>query len=293
MDKPNWDGIAAKRVRALFLRDELGKAVRDWIASNPSSLAPFEAAKVPDENGVLVDGVVWKMDKVGVPPVLLSVLLGELIHCLRSTLDHVMYQLVWIHTKKRSDDRDLYFPIMGSDKDYQDRRKKMESDDMLSADMLNFLDTFQPYKGGNHRLWQLNKLNNIYKHRALVVVATQPATEATALRYFEEQQQQVAQLPADTAHRIYIEKLALRFEQHGFWKLIPKIGPLQSGDVMDRMPLTWADKDNNAQYFSVTAVGVYEKNVVEYEMYHEFAQALTEAAFDVVNGFGCKPWPWP
>ena len=65
------------------------------------------------------------------------------------------------------------FPICNCAKDYKSvARSRVKG---LGKTCCEILDRIEPYKGGsNHRLWQLNELDVIDKHRMLVAVATVP-----------------------------------------------------------------------------------------------------------------------
>jgi hypothetical protein len=103
---------------------------------------------------------------------------GELIYNLRSALDHLASQLVLLDG--REPDRRTQFPVLeGPPVDGQgcaapvQLRPRVESPGILAA-----LDRSQPYRGAdgeivpyrNSPLWQLAQLNNIDKHRLLLVV---------------------------------------------------------------------------------------------------------------------------
>lgn len=116
-------------------------------------------------------------------PWLFSIRAGEVVHHLRSSLDHLVYQLVVAHTQKPPTFNSA-FPIIG-----RGRKKKTgwqtaaerysETTHLLnqyiSADAATLIHRLQPYHRGSaydeDPLWHLSELDNAYKHRLLVVVA--------------------------------------------------------------------------------------------------------------------------
>jgi hypothetical protein len=106
------------------------------------------------------------------PPIQWSVLIGEVVHNLRSALDHLAWQLV----KANGDtpNRDTGFPIFTQDPfaDGTDERTLRRWERMtkgMHADDIAGIKGFQPYKRGNkvNSLFILNSLSNWDKHREM------------------------------------------------------------------------------------------------------------------------------
>jgi hypothetical protein len=96
---------------------------------------------------------------------------GDVLHNLRSSLDHVVYNLALIANPNASEDilRKVEFPIGESLEKYETlRRRKIEG--VIEPRTIKFIDGLKPYKGGNDVLWKLHETNNIDKHRNLVRV---------------------------------------------------------------------------------------------------------------------------
>lgn len=96
-------------------------------------------------------------------------LAGEAIHSLRSTLDHLAYQLFLVNRTDPNDEgASISFPIY-------DPAKTTEASafgkiKVLGNEAIELIRAFKPYQGGNNLLWAIHKLDNIDKHRTLLTV---------------------------------------------------------------------------------------------------------------------------
>jgi hypothetical protein len=96
---------------------------------------------------------------------------GDIIQNLRSSLDHLAYQLVMVGTNDAGPKhvRRIQFPIAEDFGAYETRKagqvEGMRDDAKLA------IDAVKPYKDGNDNLWRIHELNNIDKHRCLFTVA--------------------------------------------------------------------------------------------------------------------------
>jgi hypothetical protein len=94
---------------------------------------------------------------------------GDVIHNLRSALDHLAQQLVEVGSPGAKPSRHTGFPIFGSANEYQGgKARKVEG---MRKDAIELIDHVKPYKGGNDLIWRLHSANNVDKHRFLVTVA--------------------------------------------------------------------------------------------------------------------------
>ncbi|GAC1666826.1 MAG: hypothetical protein NVS9B4_22580 [Candidatus Acidiferrum sp.] len=93
---------------------------------------------------------------------------GDLVHNLRSTLDHLAHQLVIVGSGKEPSRR-VEFPIAKDINRYQEEKaRKVEG---MRPEAVEAIDKLKPYKGGNDALWRIHELDNIDKHRTLFSVA--------------------------------------------------------------------------------------------------------------------------
>ncbi|WP_152604046.1 hypothetical protein [Methylotenera sp. N17] len=106
-------------------------------------------------------------------PQSIALTIGDTLHNLRSSLDHLFSEIL-IHYGVPTNR--YQFPIINK----SDELEKCESFLILkkhSAKAITLLsDAIQPYETGNYKLWALSKLNNIDKHRLLLVFGQGTAT---------------------------------------------------------------------------------------------------------------------
>jgi hypothetical protein len=93
---------------------------------------------------------------------------GDVIHNLRSALDHLAHQLVLVGNPNGSPPRKIEFPILDSQAEYE--RRKASKTEGMRADAVQAIDELRPYKEGNLALWKLRELDNIDKHRMILSV---------------------------------------------------------------------------------------------------------------------------
>src|SRR5437016_9486326 len=112
---------------------------------------------------------IFKIISVPEVPPMISVIAGDVLQNLRSALDHLVYRIV-ISSPLTTSRKEIYFPFGECAKDYMtsERRGKVEQ---ASREAVKRIDALKPYKGGNDRLWQLARLNNVDKHRLLLTTA--------------------------------------------------------------------------------------------------------------------------
>lgn len=105
------------------------------------------------------------------PPIEWSILVGEILHHLRSVLDQLIWQLML--ASGRQPDSKTEFPICESAPKLQSA-KVMKYLDPVSLAVINEL---KPYLGGNDLLWKLHRLDITDKHRHLIL-GLAPALES-------------------------------------------------------------------------------------------------------------------
>jgi hypothetical protein len=100
---------------------------------------------------------------------------GDVIHSLRSALDHLAYQLAIVGSGK-TPTRKVEFPIAKDRDTYEaEKARKVEG---IRPDAVEAIDALKPYKGGNDALWRIHELDNIDKHRFVFVIAKDALFEA-------------------------------------------------------------------------------------------------------------------
>jgi hypothetical protein len=88
---------------------------------------------------------------------------GDIAHNLRSSLDHLMCQLLLVAGSGITT-RDG-FPISEDVTRYESRKAGIVN--RVQPEAIEALDRLKPYKGGNDALWRVHELDRIDKHRAL------------------------------------------------------------------------------------------------------------------------------
>jgi hypothetical protein len=114
------------------------------------------------------------------PPPLIGLLIGDCVHNLRSALDHIVYALVSSNPDRPSGtpSTQTMFPIRDTHAGYRHQIEKLRRLDGLPDAAAALVDRMQPYhtreSGGDHTLhplWILDKLDNIDKHRRLMLAS--------------------------------------------------------------------------------------------------------------------------
>jgi hypothetical protein len=93
---------------------------------------------------------------------------GDVVHNLRSALDHLAHQLVLVGSGAEPNHR-VAFPISENAAAYE--RHKARKVEGMSLEAIKAIDALKPYKGGDDTLWQISVLDNIDKHRNLFTYA--------------------------------------------------------------------------------------------------------------------------
>ena len=160
------DRLNARIVRAEENVRNLDREVTTFLAGSP-----YYSVQHDEANGDRV----WSLKINSEIPLAFSVLVGEIIHDLRSTLDHMIYHLVLQNGGTPT--FSTAFPIYDSAMDFKkDGKSKIKG---VSSQVAHVVDTTKPYKNGNDALYQLHRLSIIDKHRAPLLLG---ATATPKLR---------------------------------------------------------------------------------------------------------------
>lgn len=148
------DGIRAKLARGVEHLLDLDERVATYLDSEPLGI----------RREVSPDGrrQVFVLKQERPPGLDLSVLVGEVVHQLRSAVEHVAHGLVLSNGGEPT--RKTAFPV------HRTRPAQLKIDGGVASEALVLVDGFQPYQAPNpseHPLHVLNRLWNIDKHRAL------------------------------------------------------------------------------------------------------------------------------
>jgi hypothetical protein len=199
-------------------------------------------------------------------PVGLSIIGGDAIHNLRSTLDYLIWQLALANGTKPNNR--TAFPVWRSEADFVAGRPGCAKG--VSEDALEVLYGLKPYRGGSDFLWRIHQLDIVDKHRLLLAVATRQeqvlvdlgaainrSAEAEGLEGFDFPSMPVAIHPAE---RDIVEKGSLVFS-----------GPL-------------GDKSHDDAQFTFQ-IAIYESEIPIYEPLVRTLHELTGFVDEVLHLF--------
>jgi hypothetical protein len=102
-------------------------------------------------------------------PKRIAILSGDVLQNCRTTLDYLANQLFIVGSPGMPLRTQTSFPIAEDAPTYE--TKKVRKVKGMREDAVKYIDSLEPYKGGNSHLWILNRLNNIDKHRLLLTAA--------------------------------------------------------------------------------------------------------------------------
>lgn len=108
----------------------------------------------------------------------LSLIAGDCLHNLRCALDHIVWQLVIANRNQPS--RSNQFPVCETPQDFADNLKRRRLAGVY-PNAVTAIEQLQPYNTRTDRLLVLSELNNVDKHRALVVTALIVTRQAITL----------------------------------------------------------------------------------------------------------------
>jgi hypothetical protein len=157
-------------------------------------------------------------------PLSISALAGDALHSLRSSLDHLAYQL-WLMVAKDTSGggRHVNFPVFACSDKYKAGRQRLV--EVFGNETARRFDEVEPYKGGRGEpLWRLNELDNTDKHR-LLIAAGSYVSSYDPLALFLSQEPTVA---ASVRSAFPDFRLRLRPMSHVF--------PLKVGDILTPAP---------------------------------------------------------
>jgi hypothetical protein len=162
--------------RLLGIRAKIKRAkehIRDLQTRIDELINPDSYAIIVEDDPKTGDKVYRAQFRSPIPPELPAII-GDVLHNLRSALDHLVWQLVKAAGNKPS--RENSFPIFTKAKDFRDLLKKFKAGGNckikgVTKAAMQLIKRTKPYKRGNRWLWVIHELNNIDKHRLLIAAA--------------------------------------------------------------------------------------------------------------------------
>jgi hypothetical protein len=112
--------------------------------------------------------LIYRVGSVARAPDALPSIIGDALHNMRSTLDHLAYALVVANGATPT--KQTAYPIFDIASKYvTDSPAKIQG---MSPEAIQRIDATAPYKGGTDKLWVLHELDIIDKHRRLNIVGS-------------------------------------------------------------------------------------------------------------------------
>jgi hypothetical protein len=152
------DDVRTKLSRAEKLNEELITEIGRFIGGDPY--------KVDTRRDQDSKRLIYYIAHATAVPAEVALVAGDLLHNLRSALDHLAWHLVIANGQKPA--RQTYFPIADDNLKFARDLAKVA----FSTDAIAEVAAIQPYRCGNDALWRLHRLNNIDKHRMLIAVGS-------------------------------------------------------------------------------------------------------------------------
>jgi hypothetical protein len=181
----------------------------------------FQESEYPvlgDDNGQILPEAI-DYDSELLIPLGFSVLSGEIIHHLRSCLDHLIWHFSDVEYRQRHT-RWIEFPILKDRPSptnvFTQYERKVKG--IVDTRVLDLIERVQPYSGSeatNSKLLAIHNLDIMDKHRTLVIVSSTTALEIpfeVAQRYGTNVGQNLFMEPAD---------FAAELKRHG--KFVPQV----------------------------------------------------------------------
>ncbi|HEX6482945.1 MAG TPA: hypothetical protein VF043_29220 [Ktedonobacteraceae bacterium] len=244
--------------RAKQLKEGLEHALHAFFASQPY--------KIDTKTDPQSKRLIYHVTKVDEVPDEIALITGDIIQNLRSSLDHLAYQLFTLGPGNGTNGRRIYFPIADTAAEYkQEKKKKTEG---MTQQAKGVIDTIKPYRGGNDTLWKIHKLNNIDKHRLLVTVVSSLGS---------------VDLGAHTVAQLRRESSELNFpDWYAFFRPAGPYLPMKVGDELlidapDAEPIP-------TMQFRIQVV-IYEPGIVEGEPVLDLLQAMFDSVTSLVPIF--------
>lgn len=144
--------------------DQLASDLRHAVVSMTS----YVKISCDDSSGRAVYSIV-EMESLNQVRKQVSFLVGDILHNLRCSLDYAAFTEYESNDKAELKENKVYFPVFETKDDFENNRYNIGK---ISNRFLTILESkIKPYKvGGNEKIWILNRLNNICKHRQMAVV---------------------------------------------------------------------------------------------------------------------------
>jgi hypothetical protein len=185
---------------------------------------------------------IWYLAHAWPIPTEISLIAGDAVHCLRCSLDHVIYHLVAVCTGGQGPFTQLYFPIGKDSTDFTVRLSAASECkskgggvvQRLRPQAIKAIQDLEPFEGGSGaHLWHVHHLDIIDKHHLLLTVGSSNPTHSMPPSVIERYKRgfgiEEEYTPAQEAAIFQTDSLA-KF-------------PLEAGSELARVPITEANEN--------------------------------------------------
>lgn len=163
------DSLSGVRLKLQRAKDQIEGLQADTLAFVDTH--PYTAGLHFDRD---VRELTFSVQVKKLPPPIWGVRIGEIIHNLRSALDHVVWELVVLKTGGPPKTKQNQFPVFETEPGFNDRGVgKFLAD--VGAEAIDLIRSEQPFRTGENALsplWHLKELSDVDKHRTLHVTGS-------------------------------------------------------------------------------------------------------------------------
>ena len=168
-DRPNLDGVRIKLRRAADLTAELREKDAPLATIAEQSIDCIRCSDPPNR-------LEYRVGSVRAVDPMVAVIVGDIVHNLRSALDHLAWQLVLLDGRPPNENTAFPIHLSSLNKNGNPRNLTIPPG-IRRSDIMDVVERMQPYDAFRHghppetdRLGILQRLNNIDKHRLLLTV---------------------------------------------------------------------------------------------------------------------------
>lgn len=157
------DSVEQKVFRAKQHYDALVRELRMQFHGHTGKVVMD--ADAPSDFNIVIDAELSKQ---------VALILGDCLNNLRSSLDYLIWELVLASHSQPG--KQNMFPVCQKLETFKEAKRSRLAG--LSEEMIAEVEFLQPYNGGDYRerpLWLLDELNNIHKHRRLLLIKLRAA----------------------------------------------------------------------------------------------------------------------
>jgi hypothetical protein len=272
-----------KELNALYAKLEWAERQIDNLQSDWSAYEKDSHPVIHEDDPQTGDRV-YRIKHVFPIPDRFPLQIGDILHNLRSALDHVIFRLA---RKAASGmpgfDQALYFPIGENLANFESRlARALEFKppsggkvQRLRPEAVKAIRSYEPYVGGMcGKLWLLHKLNIIDKHHLLLTASSENSRRTMSPCQIEEIMHNL--LGVTEKYSPEVERVAFLTDP----KIIHAF-PLKAGDIIERIPKT---EINENIYFAFD-ITFAEPEIVERERAILLLHQIASMIRDIIRSF--------